>query len=66
MVLNMNKEQNIQRMKDALQQLRAEKYATIPSDLLDELLNKLSEEISNPEKASNGVRDVLANYFSSK
>lgn len=63
---NMNNEQNIQKMKNALEQLRAEKYPNIPSDLLDELLNELAEDMSNQEKAQIGVKDVLINYFSSK
>ena len=41
----MNKEQNIQKMKNALEHLRAEKYPNIPSELLEELLNELAEDI---------------------
>lgn len=62
----MNKEQNIQKMKDSLERLRMEKYSNIPPELLSELLNKLSEDIGNQEKASSGVRDVLLNYYNSK
>lgn len=62
----MNREQNIQKMKNALEKLRAEKYSDIPSELLNELLNKLSEDMGNQEKSSNGVKEVLTNYFFSK
>lgn len=62
----MNKEQNIQKMKNALEQLRSEKYSNIPSELLDELLDNMSEEMGNQEKSSNGIREILTNYFSSK
>ncbi len=62
----MNKEQNIQKMKNALELLRAEKYPNIPSELLEELLNELAEDIGNQEKAQKGVNNVLLNYFSSK
>lgn len=62
----MNKEQNIQKMKDTLEKLRAEKYSDIPSELLDELLNKLTEDMGNQEMSSNGVREVLNNYFFSE
>lgn len=62
----MNKEQNIQKMKNALEHLRTEKYPNIPSELLEELLNELAEDIGNQEKAQNGVSNVLINYFSSK
>lgn len=62
----MNKEQNIQRMKDTLERLRAEKYSDIPSELVEELLNVLSRDMGNLETSSNGVRDVLTNYFTSK
>ena len=62
----MNKEQNIQKMKNALEQLRSEKYSNIPSELLDELLDNMSEEMGNQENSSNGIREILTNYFSSK
>ena len=59
----MNEEINKKRMIESLEQLRLEKYPTIPKTLVSEIIEELSQNNGNFDRAQVNVRSIISQHL---